>query len=78
MLKRVDHLLQPGVFLAVSPAQIIQHLKLLDRLVELVGHQIELTRVFIGTPVIGLRPQCPFVEGQRIFVVMRFTITETK
>ena len=64
-----------GVLLAVGPAQIIQYLQLLDRLVELVGLQVKRTEVFIGTPVIGLRLQCPFVESQSIFVVLRFAIT---
>jgi hypothetical protein len=69
LLKRIDHLLQLGILLAIGPAKIVEYLQLLDRLVELVGLQIKLTEIFIGAPVIGFRLQCPFVESQSIEVM---------
>jgi hypothetical protein len=44
----------------------------------LVGLEVKLTQILVGTLVIGFRFQRPLIKSQCIVVVLRFTITETE
>ena len=75
-MKGGDHPLEFGILLAVTSADIIENLQLLDGLVELVGLEVKLTQILVGALVFGLRFQRLLRKSQCILVVLRLAITE--